>query len=291
MKPVFAKAVTSEASKVFWLVKIDQPVFYSGFHFHNECQLTYIIESHGRRLIGDNIENYCSGELTLVGANLPHAWHSMESDAVEKEGTVPHASSISIFFDPDRLQDLLPHFIDTGKLSEILSIAKRGMIFYGKTKEELTALLLKFEKATGFAQLTSLMEIFDILSSTSEYELMASEGYVHSYNVKSSGRFDKVVKYIFENFSGDIALDEIAAVGNMNKQAFCRYFKARTQKTFVEFVNAVRIAHACKLLTQGDQSIGSIAYACGFESLSNFNKFFKQAKGVAPRDYKKMIAL
>ena len=72
MKPVFAKAVTSEASKVFWLVKIDQPVFYSGFHFHNECQLTYIIESHGRRLIGDNIVNYFLGGLRLVGAKLPH---------------------------------------------------------------------------------------------------------------------------------------------------------------------------------------------------------------------------
>lgn len=101
---------------------------------------------------------------------------------------------------------------------------------------------------------------------------------------------DKVFKYVFENFAADMQLDDVAALINMNKQAFCRYFKSRTQKTFVEFVNEVRIGHACKLITDGERQIGNLAYECGFNSLSNFNRFFKEAKGVTPRDYKKMVA-
>jgi len=289
MKPVFANVLPGEESKLYWIVEVNQPVFYSGFHFHKECQLTYIIESSGRRIMGDSIGNYYSGELTLLGSNLPHAWHSVDNVDESADGQKTNARSITVFFDSEKLVNLLSHFTNTSKLSAILLRAKRGMLIYGEAKEKLKELLLKIGDFTGLRQMACLIEIFEILSGTGEYELIASDGYLNTYSLKDNERFDRIIKYIFENFSNEIELDKIASIGNMNKQAFCRYFKSRTQKTFVEFVNAVRIANACKLLAQSDETIGTIGYHCGFNSVSNFNKLFKLVKGVTPSEFKKNL--
>lgn len=77
----------------------------------------------------------------------------------------------------------------------------------------------------------------------------------------------------------------------MNKQSFCRNFKSRTQKTFIEFLNEIRIAHACKLIAEGENHIAGIAYNCGYNSLSNFNRFFKEIKGISPKEYSKQISI
>jgi AraC-like DNA-binding protein len=93
----------------------------------------------------------------------------------------------------------------------------------------------------------------------------------------------------FNNFQHDISLDDVSALANMNKEALCRYFKSRTRKTFVEFVNSIRIGHACKLIAEGETQIANLAHDCGFNSLSNFNKLFKEIKGTTPSEYRKLI--
>ncbi|TCC92352.1 AraC family transcriptional regulator [Pedobacter frigiditerrae] len=98
---------------------------------------------------------------------------------------------------------------------------------------------------------------------------------------------DRVLKYIFDNFNKEILLDEAAEMSHMNKYAFCRYFKSLTQKTFITFVNEVRIGYACKLLAETDQQISDLAYCCGFNNLSNFNKFFRILKVLHPGHIKK----
>ena len=114
---------------------------------------------------------------------------------------------------------------------------------------------------------------------------------MNTYQPKHNDRIDRVFTHVFSHFKTDIQLDEIAKLAHMNKQAFCRYFKSRTQKTFVQFVNEVRVGHACKLMADGHRQIAGLAYECGFNSLSNFNRFFRDIKGVSPRDYIKMLAV
>ncbi|MCH5719237.1 helix-turn-helix domain-containing protein [Niabella hibiscisoli] len=143
----------------------------------------------------------------------------------------------------------------------------------------------------SLAQLITMLEIFELLTTTKEYNLLASTGYKNTYQAKDSDRMDNVFKHIFCNFKSDIKLEEMASIANMNQQAFCRYFKSRTQKTLVEFVNNIRISHACKLISDGDYSITALAYECGFQSLSNFNRFFKEVKGLTPREYRKQVTV
>jgi AraC-like DNA-binding protein len=141
----------------------------------------------------------------------------------------------------------------------------------------------------GIQRLSSLLLIFDILSHTIEYELLASPGFIQNINLKSSDRFSKVTEYIIQNFDQDIALPKVASMANMAVTTFCNFFKEHYRITFVEYLNSIRIGHSCRLLSEKDQKIVEVAYECGFNSLANFNRQFKKYKGMTPTQYRKTV--
>lgn len=289
MKPVFAKILNDSKEEVFLTRLIERPFFSTEFHFHMECQMNYVLKSSGYKVIGDCIDNFEAGELTFLGSDIPHVWHNNDLDCGSSAETGEHARSFTLFFNPDKLTGLLANFYNTNKLEQVLQNSKRGMKFYGKTKDQLKTLLFKIADEEGAAKLILLLELLQILCTTNEYTLLASVGYVNTYQTRDNERIDKVFKYLFSNFSGEIKLNDVASIANMNKQAFCRFFKARTQKTLVEFINEIRIAHAIKLMSADGGNIGSIAYKCGYNSISNFNKFFRLVTKKTPSEFKKQF--
>jgi AraC-like DNA-binding protein len=101
---------------------------------------------------------------------------------------------------------------------------------------------------------------------------------------------DKVYKYVMEHFTDDIMLEDIAEIANMTPTAFCKFFKGKTQKTFSNFVNEVRIGHARKLLYD-DLNISEVCFQCGFNNLTNFNKNFKFFTKMSPSEFKTNLRL
>jgi AraC-like DNA-binding protein len=122
-----------------------------------------------------------------------------------------------------------------------------------------------------------LLQILKTLSETKDCYFLASTGYSHAYNVKDNHKIDEVFKYVMNNFSKEISLQDVASITNLSPQSFCRFFKNRTKKSFVQFLN--------------DWSIAEIAYSCGFKNLSNFNRFFKEIVGKTPKEYKNELRL
>lgn len=289
MKPVFAKVLEGWDNEVYATRYIDRPYFTTEFHFHKECQLSYILEGEGTRIIGDSVEKFTSDELILLGSNIPHVWHNEEQNLNKSPKQKKHARSVALFFDPDKLIKLLSCFYNTNKLEQVLQTARRGISFHGSAKEQLKALLLKMADTERSEKLILLLQLLQILCVTKKYQLLAGAGYINTYHARDNERIDKVFKYLFNNFSTEIKLDDVASLANMNKQAFCRFFKARTQKTVVEFINEIRIAQAIKLLTAKDAAIKAISFECGYNSISNFNKFFKLITGKTPSEFKRQV--
>ncbi|MCH5719257.1 helix-turn-helix domain-containing protein [Niabella hibiscisoli] len=126
-----------------------------------------------------------------------------------------------------------------------------------------------------------------LLSSSEEYSYLASVSYKNLYEEKDTGRINMVYKYLMQNFQDDISLQEVANLCNMTPSAFCRYFKSRTQKSVIQFLNELRIGHASKLLLNERYSISDVCYECGYNSIANFNKFFKSIKKTTPSEYRK----
>jgi AraC-like DNA-binding protein len=159
----------------------------------------------------------------------------------------------------------------------------------GKSRDLVIKLMYQIVQQEGLQRIITLLEILNIMSADPEHNLLASINYINYYQYHDSKRMDQVFKYIFDNFREDISLNTIADVANMNTFAFCRFFKARTQKSFTQFVNETRVGYACKLLSNKENSITDIAYECGFNNVSNFNRFFKVIKRVSPRQYRNQI--
>lgn len=286
MKP---SAAIIAPERIFFIREINSHQFSSEFHFHDDCQLAYIIKGSGKRVVGDAVSHFDENELVFIGSGVPHVWYTTEKKRSHKK-TI-NSVSLSLFISSSKVLAHMAEFGSTHKLEQLFQKAKRGMLISGKTKLKLTDLLTTAQKEHGIDQVITLLKIIRELCDTKEYELLASSDYNNTFLNSENGRMNDVYGYLMNNFTREISLTEVAGVAAMNANAFCRFFKSRTQKSLMQFVNEIRIGHACKLLNDKSLAITNIAYECGYNNVSNFNRFFKIVKKISPRDYRKAIDL
>lgn len=259
------------------------------WHYHPEHELVLVEKSTGRRMVGDHIGYFDEGDLVFMGPMLPHVWVNDPEFIAGQAGYL--ADAIVIQFVDNFLGERFFGIPEMESFKNFLRLSSRGMEIQGKTKEQITALMKKMVDMNGLQRLSSLLSIFDILSRTNEYELLASPGFVQNIHFKGSDRFSKVSEYIMRNFDQDIALPEVASMANMAVTTFCNFFKEHYRVTFVEYVNTVRIGHACKLLSENNQNIVEVAFQCGFNNLANFNRQFKKFKKMTPTEYRRTLSV
>jgi len=118
-------------------------------------------------------------------------------------------------------------------------------------------------------------------------KLIADVGYINTNKESEKDRMGQVYEYVMQNFQGKVTLEEAAQISNLSVSAFSRYFKSRVNKPFTDFLTEVRISHACKLLHESELNISEVSYECGFFTLSNFNKLFKERMKKTPNEYRK----
>jgi AraC-like DNA-binding protein len=284
MLPIYVKVLRSEVTS-FTVRKDVVPYFRIPWHYHPELEITLILKGAGTRFVGDSIEPFGDGDLVLVGQNLPHFW---QNDKVYYTND-PHLHTVAIVV--HLLPDFAgPDFIKLPELKgiqELFSRAQQGIKFYGQTRAMITKKMKAMLKLKGMARMLELLSILHLMSYSSEYTLLSSQGFIHSFHVSDAERVNRVYTYVMNHFKQAISLEEAAAVANMSPMAFCRYFKARTRKTFARYVNEVRIGYACRLLTEGKLPIIQVCYESGFNHLSNFNLQFKNIMQTTPYAYQR----
>lgn len=267
--------------------QLDTKTLISSFHFHDLCELVWIEKSHGKRIVGDHVGVYQENDLILMGPSLPHIWQNDKS-ADEDESRV---KSTVVYFPKDLLQGLTDDQLTLSKMNELVERAERGMSFFGETRNKIVCLLKELGNLNELKRLSSVLLIIDLLLSATEYQQLASISFNNKYPEKDNARINKVYTYLMNNFHRDITLEEVAALCNMTTNSFCRFFKARSQKSLTSFINEIRIGHACKLLKNTEDSITDICFASGYNNLPNFNKFFKEITGLIPSAYRKTVRL
>ncbi|WED29518.1 AraC family transcriptional regulator [Vibrio sp. DW001] len=94
---------------------------------------------------------------------------------------------------------------------------------------------------------------------------------------------------IESNYYRPIQLADIATITNLTEHAFCRSFKKATGKTFLHYLNGIRVHEAAKQLIETELSITQIAYEVGFSNISSFNRYFKNQKKLSPSEFRKNI--
>lgn len=290
MKPILATLSPHLISDQLFLIKeISLPAFSTEFHFHKECQLVHVVESTGRRIIGDNVEYFESGELIFVGSNVPHVWYNEASYFGNENQLQAHSMVINI--EPSLLKECMALFGNTSQLESWMHTAQRGIQFYGACKDNIVALMKRMLTEYGLRQVSSFMELIVCLTEAKEYRLLTSINYENPFKDKEQTRMEAIFKHIFSNFRREIPLTEIAAVASMSTYSFCRFFKSRTQQSFVDFVNDLRISYACRLMQEKEMNMAELASRAGFNHTTHFNRLFKRKKGLTPKEYRKSLQL
>ncbi len=254
--------------------------FYDKLHQHEEIQISLILEGEGTLIVGDKINYYKKGDVLVFGSYVPHVF---KSDV----NTGESSHMLSLFFTKTSFGK---HFFELEELRELRLFFKRANHGFkiSSLKKIIANLFLKLNDATELERFIILMELLKIASKASHKSLSS---YVNErkYNDIEGKRMRNVFEYTMTNFDKEISLDNIAGVATMTKNAFCKYFKKRTNKTYFRFLNELRIEHACKLLvTQKDMSISEISEHSGFNNISNFNRQFKAIKQLSPSGFKKL---
>jgi AraC-like DNA-binding protein len=272
-------------SHIFVIKHLEAKHFDPVWHAHSEYQLFVVLEGTGTRFIGDSIKSFKPGELVLTGPHLPHVWRSDET-YFEKNSSHKTAG-IVIYLNENFLGEHILEKEEMLALKKLFAKSMRGLEFYGAKKIEVIKLMTELAQLQGIPSVIHLLHILEILAGTKEYYYISSKPYDDSFNQNETDRLNRVYEYAFKNFRKKILLQEIAELLHMTPTSFSRYFAIKNNKTFSRFIAEIRIKHACEMLTETDESVAQICYDCGFNTLSNFNKQFKEIISKKPTEYKR----
>jgi AraC-like DNA-binding protein len=268
-------------------VQVDEiPRLYDHLHQHPEIQLTSIIESEGTLLAGDYIGRFAPGDVFVLGSNQPHVFRN--DPGFGRKGK--NAKAISVFFDESTLGEAFWNLPEIRPLKYFIRNSAAGFRLAGKHQQEVASLMGQMIAAKGIQKLIIFLKILSCFEKKKALQVLS--GSTVNKNIKSydGKRLNLVLEFTFHEFHRPIELSEIARLANLTPQAFCKYFKTRTRKTYVQFLNEIRIQHAVRLLNMDEESIAAIAFQSGFGNLSHFNRTFKSTTGMTPMEYQKESA-
>ncbi|TCD10515.1 AraC family transcriptional regulator [Pedobacter frigidisoli] len=265
---------------------IELPHFYQFLHRHDEWQLTYIERGEGTLIAGNDMHAFRSGDIFLIGAKLPHLFKSNPEYFAPKSGKTVKACSI--YFNANGILGALFNLPEMKMASAFLAKNKHGFKVPAHLTKEIAAKMFSVYRAAGVDVLFNFLKLVNGLQSLNdEVEALCSDMYSSNVSENEGMRLSKIISFITENYNNQITLEDVANAAFMTPQAFCRYFKKHTGHTFISFLNEVRINDACKSLISGEKAdcISGVAYKAGFNSITNFNRVFKNIIGQSPRAY------
>jgi AraC-like DNA-binding protein len=250
-------------------------------HFHEEYELNFIENAKGvKRVMGDSMEEIDDLELVLVGPNIPHAWFTHKCQSAQ-------IFEITIQFHRDLFHETFLKRTQLSSIRQLFEQSLKGVLFSRETIQRIAPRIKELEHKTGFDSVVELMNILNELSIAPGARCLSGEKiYNAEYIFMDSVRMEKLIEFMNANFSRPVRLAEAAALVNMAETAFSRFFKTKTGVNFVDFLNDIRLGHAARLLIDTRDSISDIAAACGYTSMSNFNRTFKREKGLTPKDFR-----
>lgn len=247
-------------------------------HYHPEYEINYVQNATGTRIVGETVCNYKEVDLVLTGPDIYHSWQS-ETGGAELVITIQFQ------------KDLLPISFQNKKLftsiREMLERANRGIVFGKSTIEKVSPRIKNLINANRFNSFLDFLSILQDMAESDDQKVLCSQSFSPEIDMFKSRRIRTACTYINNNYQNKIMISDIAQLVGMTNSSFCHFFKKRTNKSFVDYLNEVRIGHASIELIETTKTISEICYCCGFNNVSNFNRIFKSKKGLTPSEFRK----
>ncbi|MFA6271357.1 MAG: AraC family transcriptional regulator [Candidatus Paceibacterota bacterium] len=254
------------------------PAFRYPWHQHPEIELTWILKGSGLRYVGDSVEPFHAGDFCLLGSNLPHTWLTSEK--------VPGAvvRSLVVQFDPDRWGKKILQLPEFARIADLLDRASHGLSFEGSVTAQIRRKM--FRPTSSLRRFTALLEILEELGHSNARPLSLAP-WGRGRQRATDSRLDTVFAYLTENAGSPVSQADAAGLVRLSPAAFSRFFRRTVGKTFQAYLSDLRLSEACRQLLESKRTISEIAFDAGFGNLSNFNRAFRLARGMAPGEFRR----
>lgn len=284
MKPQLLKVSTNSLHS-FSARQDNVPYINNRWHYHTEVELIHFKRGNGTQFIGDSIKRFRSGDVVLIGASLPHYWRF---DDVYFDDQIETAADVRVIhFRENFWGEAFLNLPENKIIKNTLEKAKRGIQIGGSLRLEIEEILAQILHTEGAKRIILLMEALHRIGNCSHTQLLSSIGFKHNFEETENDRIHAIYEFSLANFKRKILTEEVAEIAHVSVNYFCRYFKSRTRKTYSQFINEIRIGHACKLLIENKINVKQICYESGFYNFASFHKYFKSITGKSPLHYQK----
>lgn len=280
MKTLIEKLPLSENTS-FVAKTFRTPHFEVPWHQHVEYELIWFREGDGLAFIGNYAGEFKAGDVFFIGTNIPHTFQKRTNDMI--------TSAVVVQFREDFWGQDFMALPEAREIRELFKTSMQGLQLNGESRQLLGKTIESLEHQKGFGRIVKLTECLEVMASLKEFQTLSTQE-ANLLNPKDKERIDKVFNYTIASFRQRITLGEVAEIAGLSVPAFCNYFKKSTKKTFIDFLNEIRVGYACKLLIETDQNIINVCYESGYNTLANFNKQFLKVKGETPSRYRKGFA-
>ncbi len=261
----------------------DGPTFYPRLHFHPEFQITAIIRGQGHFYAGNNMTDFSPGDVFFIGSDIPHLF---KCNGIYATSQSPGVKSVSLFFDHRTFGNRFFELKEMYRLKSFLGECKR----VSKVSEASSQYLHhKVVNATELSNEKIIINLLELLSAATQAQRthLNDPEYQPVLTENEGSRMNKVLEYTFNNYHQNITINTIAGVACLSRSQFSSFFKLHTGKTYIRFLNDLRIENACSLLKNAEVTIEQVCYEVGFNNVSNFTRQFRQQKGMTPSGYRK----
>ncbi len=280
MKAVLEKVQTTPAASFRFFRRVEDHYPFV-WHRHPEYELVAIVSGQGQRFVGDHSDHYNPGDLVLIGPNLPHTWHSHAT-----AGGNTRSEAIVIQFARDCMGDGFFDLPEMLPISRLLDESMLGIQFSGKDAGGHVKRMSVLCEAPAPERLVGLLAVLCSLARLKERQNLSTRAFSDKPCSERESRLDTALRFIHAHYTEPVRQEQVASRMHMSGSAFCRFFKRCTGKTFVTYVNELRVGHACRMLIETDHTVAEICYAAGFGNLSHFNRQFRRFKNMKPSEFR-----
>jgi AraC-like DNA-binding protein len=260
------------------------PHFYNHLHRHNETQITWIIKGEGTLIAGTCMQRFQSGDIYILGANQPHI---LKSDPVYFEkNSKTEVHALTVFVDLRGPFGRILELPEMNNVKKFMEATRMGLQVPASHQRDVIERMLMVKEARNGIRLACFIQMLQTLSSIKKYKTLSTTHTEYAITESEGLRMNDIYQYTMGHYTENITLKQIADVAHLTPQAFCRYFKKHTLKTYVAFLNEVRINEACKkIVSENFDSLASVAYQTGFTNAVTFNRVFKKITGQPPKKF------
>lgn len=277
MRPLLQKLPLTESTS-FVAKTFRTPHFEVGWHQHIEYELILFTEGSGLSFVGNHVGEFETGDIYFLGSNLPHTFQKREPDLV--------TSAVVVQFKEDFWGEAFLQLPECKHVQQLMDISSQGLKMQAPLKQPLAPLIADLENASGFKRILLLGECLEMMAEQMAYIPVSTQP-IKTFQHKDRETLDRVFQYTIDTFRDPITLSQVAHIACMSVPAFCNYFKRSTKKTYIDFLNEVRIGCACNLLLDTQKTVLDICYESGYNTMANFHKQFLKIKGRTPLQYRK----